>query len=416
MQPQKRPIRVLVFTLQYAPDFGPSAPIFTALCEDLQQDGYEVTVVTSFPHYAGSEKWYPHPKKLFTKEERNGVQIIRSYVYNVPKSALWGRLFYHGSYNILAAIIGLHIGADIVLADAPTLESGLPLMIRSVVLRVPFIYIVHDIYPDVLFRLGVVRNEKLIKLIDRVEKFFYQKSVQTTVLSEGFKQNLARKGVAEDKISIIPVCVDTDLIKPLERKNELRECWEIEDQFVVLYAGNIGFSQGLEIIVEAARILRDDPKITFVVVGEGAKKEHLQAMIEDYGLANVKIFPFQPREKVPLIYAIADVCLVSLKRDIVVESVPSKTYSILSSGRPLIATVDPDTETGRLIGEAQCGLCVEPENAKALSDAIIKLYKDDDLRTAMGKRGRDFVIERYSRPVVSNQYSSLIQRFAKRAS
>jgi colanic acid biosynthesis glycosyl transferase WcaI len=324
-------------------------------------------------------------------------------------------LLYHASFNIFSTLAALRVGKpDIVLADAPTLWSGLPLLVTAICPRVPFVYIVHDIYPDVFLRLGVLTNPWLINLIERVERFYYDRSAQVSVLSVGFKDNLGRKGVPEDKIAIIPACVDTEFIRPLPRENELRERWGLADNFVVLYAGNIGLSQGLDIILEVARLLIDNPDIVFILVGEGATKPALQAMAEEKSLSNVRFFSFQPREDVPPVYALADVCLVSLKRDIVLESVPSKTYTIMASGRPIVATVDQNTEVGYLLDQAQCGLCIEPENADALAQAITKLYKDDSLRNDLGRRGRDFVVEHYSRQVAANQYHTLIQHFVNK--
>jgi colanic acid biosynthesis glycosyl transferase WcaI len=407
-----RPIKVLVITPQYAPDFGPSAPIYTALCEDLQLMGCHVTVITAFPHYAGSAALMQHSRRFFEEERLNGVHILRTYVYTVPKGSLWRRLLYHASFNFFSTLAALRTGKpDIVLADAPTLWSGLPLLVMAILPRVPFVYVVHDIYPDVLLRLGVLTNPRLISLIERVERFFYDRAVQVSVLSPGFKENLARKGVPEDKITIIPACVDVEFIRPLPRENELRQRWGLADKFVVLYAGNIGLSQGLDIALEAAKSLIHHPDIVFALVGEGATRQALQAAAEESGLSNVRFFSFLPREEVPLIYALADICLVSLKRDIVVESVPSKTYTIMASGRPIIATVDPNTEVGRLLDQAHCGLCAEPENAEALSRAIMQLYQDDLLRKDMGRRSRDFVVEQYSRQVASKQYHRLVRHF-----
>ncbi len=407
-----QPIKVLVITPQYAPDFGPSAPIYTALCEDLSQMGCEVTVATAFPHYGGSDAWSKRSGRLFEEERLNGVCVLRTYVYTVPKGALWRRLLYHASYNLSSTFASLRVREpDIVLADAPTLWSGLPLLVKSLFPRVPFVYVVHDIYPDVLVRLGALSNSRLINLIERVEGYFYDRSVQVSVLSEGFRDNLVRKGVAEDKITIIPACVDVEFVRPLPRNNELRKRWGLADKFVVLYAGNIGFSQGLDTTLEAAQLLTHHPDIIFALVGEGANKPDLQAMVEEKGVSNVRFFPFQPRDDVPLVYATADVSLVSLKRDIVVESVPSKTYTIMASGRPIVATVDRNTEVGHLLDRAQCGFCIEPENPDALAQVIMKLYEDGPLRADMGERGRAFAVEHYSRQVAAKQYHSLIERF-----
>ena len=404
-------VKVLVVTPQYAPDFGPSAPIYTALCEDLARMGCAVTVVTAFPHYAGADAAYPKAHRFLEEERRHGVRIRRTYVYTVPQKSLWRRLLYHASFNLWATWAALRTAKpDIVLADAPTLWSGLPLVVLSILPRVPFIYVVHDIYPDVLVRLGVLSSRRLVQLIERVEQFFYRRASRVSVLSAGFKENLVRKGVPADKIAIIPACVDSEFVQPQPRDNALRQRWGLDGQFVVLYAGNVGLSQGLDSVLDAAQALRGCPDIVFVLVGEGATKPALQALAQERHLGNIRFYPFQAREDVPQVYALADVCLVSLKRDIVVESVPSKTYTIMASGRPIVATVDACTEVGRLLEQAHCGVCVEPENGHALAQAILQLYQDAGLREEMGCRGRAFVVEHYSRQVAAQQYYTLIER------
>ena len=407
--------RVLVITPQYAPDFGPSAPIYTALCEDLQRLGCRVTVVTAFPHYAKADALYPRSGRLFREEIRNGVRVIRTYVYTVPQTSLWRRLLYHASFNVFATLGLLRTGpTDIVIADAPTLWSGLPLLVRSFLGRKPFIYVIHDIYPDVLSRLGVLRDRRIINAIEKVEEIFYRKAAQISVLSEGFRDNLLAKGVPAGKISIIPVCVDTGLIRPVEGPNELRERWGLGGRFVALYAGNIGRSQGLETVIEAAALVRDHPEIVFVVVGEGAMKAPLEEAAALRGLDNVRFFPFVPRESVPLVYDLADVCLILLKKDIVVESVPSKTYSIMAAERPFIATVDGATEVRALAEAAGCGLCVEPENAAALAEAVVRLSRDRSSGREMGRRGRELAVADYSREAGARTYLGLIRAFARR--
>lgn len=402
-------IKVLVISPQYTPDFGPSAPIYTALCEDLASLGFDVNVITAYPHYGGADNYFKHNKKLISEEEHNSVNVIRSYVFKFSKSSLWRRMLYHLSFNLFSAISALRVKKpDIVLADAPTLWSGLPLFVKSLIPGIPFIYIVHDIYPDILVHLGLVRNPKIIKFINQVERVFYNRAAQISVLSMGFKNNLVKKGVPEDKITIIPACVDTDFFHPLPRENKLRDQWNLGGKFVVLYAGNIGLSQGLETVINAAQILRDNKEIVFVIIGEGVSKPALESMVWEKNLSNVMFYPFQPREDVPLVYALADACLVSLKRDIVVESVPSKAYSIMACGRPMIAAVNQESETSSLINHAHCGLWVEPENSVDLSKIIATLYQDKNLRERMGKNGRKYILEHFSRSVATQQYQALI--------
>ncbi len=406
-----RPTRVLVITPQYAPDFGPSAPIYTALCEDLLRMGDEVTVVTGFPNYAGKTK---RPAgKLIEKGEWNGVPLMRVYVASAPKNSLARRLVYHASYNLFAALAALRVKKpDVILADAPTLWSGLPLLLKAVLPGVPFIYIVHDIYPDVLVKLGMLRSPRLIDIVARVEKFFYDRAARISVLSDDFKRNLMDKKVPAGKLTVIPACVDTEFFRPQPRENDLRERWGLSGKFVVLYAGNIGFSQGLEIVLEAARQLLEREDIQFVIVGEGATQADLQARAALMGLTNVQFRPFQPREDVPQVYGLADVCLVSLKKDVVAESVPSKTYTIMACGRPIIAVVNRTSEAATLITDAECGLCIEPGDASGLAEAVLELNRNMGLRVHMEAHGRFTAINRYGRQVAADLYQQMILNVA----
>ena len=337
------------------------------------------------------------------------MRILRIFVFDVPKSSLSRRLLYHAFFNLFSTIAALLAGRfDVILADAPSLWSGLPLLIKALIPRKPYIYIIHDIYPDVMVKLHVLHNQRMVNFIERIEGFFYRYASQISVLSDGFKENLLEKGVPERKISVIPVCVDADFVQPMECDSSLCQEWDLERKFVVLYAGNMGLSQGLENVVEASRQLTQLPDITVVLVGEGASKPALQKLVNQYGLTNIRFFPFQPREKVPKIYSLAHVCLVSLNPSIVTESVPSKTFTIMAARRPIIATVDPNTEVSRLLDEAGCGLRVDPEKPGLLADAVIRLYHDRSLGEKMGKLGRDFVVSHFSRNVASEHYHHLI--------
>jgi colanic acid biosynthesis glycosyl transferase WcaI len=340
--------------------------------------------------------------------------VLRYFVYKVPRNTFFHRLIYQFVHNLLSTITALKVRKpDVIIADAPFFWSGLSLLLTAIFRKVPYIYVVHDIYPDVFIQLGMISNSRILNMIGQVEAFYYRKAGFISVLSEGFRQNLIRKGVPVQKLEIIPACVDTDFVKPLPKENKLRKEWGIEHKFVVLYAGNLGYSQALEELVEAARLLIDYPNIVFALVGEGVAKTSLQKKVLELGISNVFFYPFQPTEGMPDVYSTADVSIVSLKKDIVVESVPSKTYTIMASGRPIIAAVDQETEVAHLIARAQCGLLVEPGNAGGLAEAILKLYNDPKSLILFGEHGRDFVTKHYSRDVATNQYYRIAQKLAK---
>lgn len=243
-----------------------------------------------------------------------------------------------------------------------------------------------------------------------MEKFIYSKAAAVSVISNGFKLNLCAKGVPENKLHVIPNFVDIEFIRPLPRKNSFSSVHGLEDRFAVLFAGNIGLSQGLERVLEAAAILEEYPEILFLIVGNGASKSSLIEAAERMKLKNVQFLPFLPHDDVPKLYASSDVCLVPLRRGLTEESVPSKVFSILGAAKPLIASVDEGSDTWRFVQDAECGLCIKPEDPRALAEAIISLYHDRELGIRMGLNGRKFVENNFSRQKIARQYEELFMK------
>jgi len=403
-------VKILLLTLYFAPDVAANAVIMTELAEELNALGHQVTVVTAFPHYAGNIIDHRYRGRLIQRDEHKGIRIIRTYLYTSPhKRRLRVRLLSYFSFHMFSTLASLFTGPqDIILAPSPPLTIGLSAYIISRVKRIPYVYNVQDIYPDVVVKLGILKKPWVITLSRWLERFVYAGARHITVLSEGFRANLLRKGVPSEKLTVIPNFVDVDFIRPLSRDNGFRHRFGLDDRFVVLYAGNLGHSQSLEHVLECAALLQDRQDIAFVIVGNGSCKPHLEARARQMKLCNVHFIPFQPRRDVPDIYATADVSLVPLRKGIALDSVPSKAYTIMASARPVVAAVDPGSDTWNLVEQAQCGLCVEPENPHALADAILALYADPSLREHLGRNGRQHVVQHYTRQVVAQQYHELL--------
>ncbi len=379
------------------------------LAEGLQSSGHKVTILTSFPHYDGNRIREGYRGKVWTKEVWNGLTILRTYLF-VPKrkQSIPGRLWNYVTWNLLSGVAGIFLGKhDVVFVPSPPLTNGLVASLISRIRRIPFIYNVQDIYPDIAVRLGVLKGKRAIHFFRGVEKRVYSKSSGISVISEGFRQNLLSKGVSEKKIYVIPNFVDTDFIHPLPRLNKFSSAQEISDRFVVLFAGNVGLSQGLDRVLEAAALLSEHPEILFLIVGNGTAKPDLLELAQRLKLENVKFRPFFPYQDVPEMYASSDVCLVPLKRGIAEASVPSKVYSILAAAIPLIASVDEGSDVWRMVNEAKCGLCIPPEDPKALAEAVLNLYHDRELGVRMGANGRAHVERYFSRRLISKEYEQL---------
>jgi colanic acid biosynthesis glycosyl transferase WcaI len=411
-------MKILVVSLYYEPDRCQSnGPIIRAMCEDWAEAGHEVTVLTSFPHYNCDEVWPEYRGRLFQRDRVGGVNVIRSYIFVPSKRSGWQRILNYLSFNISSTFAGLFAGKqDVVFAMSPPLTIGLTAYVLGLLKRIPYCYNLQDIWPEVAVKLGMLRGRKLIAFFEAMEKFIYRHSRRIFAISDEFKANLIAKGVAADNIEVIPNFTDTDFIKPMEKVNAFSLANGLADKFNVLYAGNVGLSQGLEVILDAAEQLKDHSEIVFTIVGEGSSRDELIAESNRRGLQNVKLLPFQPESDVPMIYAAADIALIPLRHGITENSVPCKTYSIMAAAKPYIAGVDAGSTVWKLTDQVGCGVCVEPENGRALAEAVLKLQADADARNRMGVKGRQFVERNFAREAITDRYRVALENLVEKRS
>lgn len=404
-------MRILLLTTYFQPDITSNAVLMTQLAEELAGTGHQITVITSMPHYDTNRIWDEYRGRLYVRERWGDLDVRRVYLY-VPrrKERLFGRILSYASFNLLATLAGALAGPhDVILTPSPPLTNGLAAFLISRLRGIPFIYNAQDIYPDIAIRMGVMTNPRVIAFFRALERFVYRKAAAVSVISEGFRRNLLAKDVPGHKVHVIPNFVDPDVISPRPRHNRFSGEQGLDDRFTVLFAGNIGLSQGLESVLAAAQRLEDLPDVLFLVVGNGAARAGLMAQAEQMKVTNVRFLPFQPHEAVPEMYASADVCLVPLRHGFTQESMPSKVFTILGAARSLIASVDQGSDTWNFVQDAGCGLCVEPEDAFALAAAIRTLYEDRASGQQMGLRGREYVLSKYNRKTVARQYADLLE-------
>jgi colanic acid biosynthesis glycosyl transferase WcaI len=401
-------MRVLVIGLLYAPDLGASAALYTMLCEDLVRLGHQVSVIAAVPHYPSGRVFAEFRGSLISREQCNGVDVTRVWVPSVNRAHLGQRLLTFLAYQGLATISGLRRRYDVMIVANPALEVFLPFTVLATLRRRPAIFSVHDLYPDVGIKLGIFRHRLVTKIIAAMENECLRSATYVRVLSEGFRQSIQTRGIPDSKIALVWDWLDTDFIQPQPRVNPFSKKFGLDHCFTVQYAGNIGLSQGLEQVVEAATLLGQESALRIVFVGDGAGKTRLFELVTTTAPTNIQFIPFQPREELPLVLASADVSLISLKSGISNDSVPSKFYSILASARPLIALVDRGSDTWQLVERAACGVCVEPGDPKQLATAILKLYHDNNSREEMGSNGRAYVVRYHSRTAAAQEFHKLI--------
>lgn len=282
--------------------------------------------------------------------------------------------------------------------------------------KVPFVYSLQDIFPDSLVYTGLAHKGSLIWKIGRwVENITYKNADKIIVISEGFKKNIMAKGVPEEKIVVIPNWVDENKVINVPREeNTLFDKYDLDrNKFYVCYSGNIGFTQNMEALCYAAKKLESEENIGIVIVGDGAFKPQLEKMISEQKIKNITLIPFQDYSDISKVFSLGDVGLIISKAGIGVNSVPSKTWSIMSAERPVLACFDLDSELCEIVKTNNCGVCVSPDDVDALVCAIkdMKNAREENIR--MGKNGRQYILEKLGKDMCTGKYVDVFKKCAE---
>ncbi len=403
-------IKPLLLTAYFPPEIGSASHLFYELAESLVEKNYAVTVITGFPRYYVKEKIDKYRNKLFVRERVNGINVFRTRAIFFPGHIPVFRGLWQFSVAFSLFIGGLFTGKqDFIVVYSPPLPLCLSSYLLSKIKRVPFVVNIQDIFPQSAIDLGLLKNRYLIDLFKMMERFIYKKANFVTIHSEGNKKYIINKGAVSTRMEVVPNWVDTDLIKPADKFNQFRKEHSLNEKFIISFVGIMGYSQDLETIIESAKFLKDCKEIMFLLVGDGLEKAGIEKEVGINKLSNVKFLPLQPREKYASILEASDVCLVTLKKEVKTPVVPSKISSIMSSARPLIASMNLNGDAVHLIREAGCGLCIEPENPRMLTQAILKLYNNPELREELGNKGRVYAQKYFSRDSCISKYERIFK-------
>lgn len=410
---------VLVLTLVFPPDGVSTAVIMGELCADLKCAGHDVTVVTTVPHYnrdREAEARQPLVRKWGPLLYSSAYQGVRALHVGMPRKSgrMVVRLLAWAQFHVLSLFVSAVLvrRVDIILAPSPPLTTGVCAWLLGRFYRAPYIYNVQELYPDIAITLGAVKNRWIISLLFVLERFVYARARVITVIAGRMGRRLIRKGVPADKVRLIPNFVDVSDMVPLPKGNEFSCRHGLDGAFVVSYAGNMGRAQGLEWLLQAAALLRQEPRLKFLLVGKGILQKRLQTIVQERALDNVLILPHQPYSLVPQIYASSDICLVPLAANAASDAIPSKVYRIMACGRPVLACADADSDLADLVMTARCGTVVAPESPDALALAITTAMRSRSACAAMGESGRAHVTAHYARESISAQYDALVRELS----
>lgn len=401
-------MKIILLTAYFPPDTGSASHLFYELGKAFLKKGHEVFAITSVPGYFPRGDLGKYRRKVLVRETYDGIQLIRLSLPKLPRQIPFARAIWQFSLPVILAIPLLFIEKpDVMLVYSPPLPLSLTGWLVSYLRGIPFILNVQDLFPQSVIDLGLLKNPVFIKLAEGMENFVYRRASLITVHSLGNKDHVVMKGVDPHKVSIIHNWVDTEFIKPGPKDNSLRDQYDLNNKFVVSFAGILGYSQDVDVILQSAKRLESFKDIQFLIVGDGVYKPRILQRAKEMDLKNVIFSPMQPRQTYPQVLHASDISLSTLYSFIRTPVVPSKILSIMASGNPVIASMDLSGDAPKIINDAKCGFALPPEDPRSLSQAILKLYKNPGLCEEYGRNGRKYVEQNFSLSKALEEYEKL---------
>ncbi len=397
----------ITFLCQYfPPEMGAPAARTFEHARHWTRRGHQVTVITGFPNHPTGVIRPEYRGEIVRRERVEGIDLLRTWVYVTANRGFAKRILNFLSFFGSSILFGAAMTPrpDVVVGTSPQFFCAVGAWVLSVLKRAPFVFEVRDIWPQSAVELGVLRNPLLIRALEAIEMFLYNRAALIVPVAESTRDYLIARGIPAEKIRIVPNGIDAEYLESATLSpEEARAQLGLEGRFLVSYIGTHGMSHALDVVLDAAARLAAIPEIHFLFVGEGAEKEKLKQLAAGKGLRNVTFLDQQPRERLLGFYRASDVSLVPLKRLAIFQKVlPSKLFELMGAGCPIICSVEG--EAARLVARAEAGLNIEPENGAAMAEAIQRLRSDEALRRQLIENGRTFVRKNYLRSALAERY------------
>jgi colanic acid biosynthesis glycosyl transferase WcaI len=391
---------LLILTHTFPPNFSGSATMQYELAKHMASAGHQVTVVTSYSHHHMSVNTRP----LESEELMDGVRVLRVKSLNWSSDSFFQRFLGGLIMDFRLVNKGLHCGRpEVVFFMSPPIT--LPIIASLIKLfRKSILFLnVQDIFPELVVAMGILTRHSLaIRFGKLMEKLAYACADYIGVHSPKNRLHIIGCGVPEKKVHVLPLWVDTDLVKPLPRLNPFSKRYGLDDKFVILYAGTVGFAMGAQTIPQTASLLAGEKDIQFIVIGGGSKLDEMKDEIKTLGVNNILLLPLQPREDLPNVLASADILLITLRKEITDNPngyfqavIPHKLLTDMASGRPILLAAEERSDAVAIVRISQCGKIACPEDAVSTAKAVMEMYEHRELLSNWGQNGRKFACQHF---------------------
>jgi colanic acid biosynthesis glycosyl transferase WcaI len=411
-------LRILALSINYWPDETGIAAFNIWRCEYLASRGHQVTICTGPPYYPQWRVPEPYRGRLWQREERNGVTILRSWMF-VPQSLSTKKRVLHEASFLASSFARALAGRrpELIFAISPPLGLALTASTLSRLWRVPFVFDVMDLQPDAAVELGMMKGQSLISVLYQLERLAYERAALVSTITEGMRQRIVEKGTDPAKVVLFPPRADSSLYTLRERTDgaEFRQRHGLQGKLIVSHSGNMGVKQGLEVILEAAERSRQRPDIHYLFVGDGAMRPQLAEQARARSLSNVLFLPLLEADHFQQMLAATGIALITQQRVVSNIVFPSKTVTLLCAGCPVIASVNFESEVARAVLQSEAGWVVEPENADALFGAIDRLSQSPETLARMSVQARQYAHEtwdeRRTLPRMEEHFTQCVERW-----
>jgi len=405
-------MHILYLSQYFPPEVGATQTRAYEMASNWARIGHSVTILSEVPNHPSGIIPQGYHGKLYERSDLDGIDVIRVWVRASPLKNFRNRMLFYLTYMLNASAAGIFLARghyDLVYASSPPLFVGGAALFLSWIRRIPLVFEVRDLWPESAVALGELSNSRAINWATRLEEACYHRARLIVVVTQGILDRLAQRGVDPGKLSLVPNGANVDMFHYSdEGRARIRRSLGLEDRFIAIYAGIHGIAQGLDTAIEAAKLLRDDPRMHIILVGDGPKKAELIELAQLYSLPNLTLLPEQPREQIVNYLSAADVALIPLRNlDIFKGALPSKMFDAWACERPVILSVDG--EARQIMEQAGGGIFVHPEDPHALAEQLRQLAVQPDKCQEMGKRGRRFTVENFSRKVLADKLAALLE-------
>lgn len=407
-------MKILSLPAYFYPEVVASSHLTQDLYEAMTELGMSIEIFVPEPTRGVSEKIRSEYKNREVEEYFEGKLKVNRFPMIREKTNPIQRAYrYFKCANIQKRKGKQAKDIDLIfVSSTPPIQGAMAAKVKKK-LKVPFVYCLQDIFPDSLVGTGLSKKGSLFWRIGRkIEDYTYRNADKIIVISEDFKRNIIAKGVPEDKIEVIYNWVDEKAVIPISKeKNSLFEEYHLDrNNFHVVYAGNLGNAQNLNIIIDVAKTLKTFHDLKFVIFGTGGQEEELNQIIKEGSIDNVYMFPLQPIERISEVYSLGDASVVSCKPGLGESAFPSKTWSIMSAGTAVLANFDNGTELQEVIENNKVGLFTESGNIDQFRNAILYLYNNREICSKFGQKGRDFILKNLTKEVGTSKYIEIFKQ------